>query len=86
MLLGELPLRRLLDWGRKDTTTSGGAPAARGHGAALDGEKDAEEQAASRGGTEGGGCFWGSSRCARLLHWGREEAASLGELPLRGAA
>ena len=31
-------------------------------------------------------CFWGSCRCAGLLDYEREEALSLGELPLRGAA
>ena len=34
---------------------------------------------------EGGGWFWGISRCAGLLDRGTEEA-DLGDLPLRGAA
>ena len=35
---------------------------------------------------EGGGCFWGSSRCAGLLDGGREEAVSRGAPAARGCS
>ena len=35
---------------------------------------------------EGGSSFWGSSRCAWLLDWGREEALSGGAAAARGCS
>ena len=78
----------LLDRERKKAALGGGAPAA--WGCPIEGVRrllwgELPLRGAARLG-EGGCCVWGSSRCAELLGWGREDAAFGGELPLRGAA
>ena len=75
----------LLDW-RNAAAAFGGALAARGCSIGemqrlLLGELPLRGAAGLQ---KGGGCFWGSSRCAGLLAWSKEEAAFGGAPAARG--
>ena len=77
----------LFDGGGKEAA-SGGAPAARG--CLMEGERRLRlGELPLRGAVRwrgGGGCYWGSSRCAGLFDRGGEEAASGGAPAARGCS
>ena len=78
----------------KEEAAFGGAPAARGCWITDRRRLEAGERKkllfgelplrGAAGLQTGGGCFWGSSRCAGLLDWGKEEAAFWGAPAAQG--